>query len=378
MIRSLAVAVLSVAVAAGFAVPSHAASAPVGAVYTMTNDPAGNSVLVFSRAADGSLMPAGSFPTGGLGTGGREPDSGLGNAGALTLSANGQLLFVVNPGSDDLSVFATAPHGVRLIDRVPSGGRQPISVTVHDNLVYVLNAGGQVGGSDNISGFAVNRRGMLSPLSGSLRPLSAANTAPSQVQFTADGSVLVVTEKTTNVIDTYSVDNHGLATGPRVTAADAQTPFGFDFGHQNYLFIADDFNDAPGAAALSSYQLFYDGSLRLISSAVPSQQSGACWVAVTPDGRFAYVANTVSSAVSQYRIAAYDGAIKFLSSFPSVSNPTDMHFSRDGRFLYVLAPDQTGQSSPGINVFQVRLTGALAPLSGISGLPLTIDGLAVQ
>lgn len=42
-----------------------------GAVYTMTNDPAGNKVLVFDRAADGRLTFRGAFSTGGLGTGGR-------------------------------------------------------------------------------------------------------------------------------------------------------------------------------------------------------------------------------------------------------------------------------------------------------------------
>jgi hypothetical protein len=49
-----------------------------GAVYTMSNDPAGNKVLVFDRAADGRLTFGGAFSTGGLGTGGREPDFGLG------------------------------------------------------------------------------------------------------------------------------------------------------------------------------------------------------------------------------------------------------------------------------------------------------------
>jgi len=52
-----------------------------GAVYTMTNSDQGNEVLVFSRSADGSLTPAGSFATSGLGTGG-----GLGNQGGLILS----------------------------------------------------------------------------------------------------------------------------------------------------------------------------------------------------------------------------------------------------------------------------------------------------
>jgi hypothetical protein len=36
------------------------------AVYLQTNDAAGNEVLAFSRAADGSLSPAGRYPSGGV------------------------------------------------------------------------------------------------------------------------------------------------------------------------------------------------------------------------------------------------------------------------------------------------------------------------
>jgi len=39
------------------------------AVYTLTNQVAGNSVAVFARAADGTLSAAGSVATGGTGTG---------------------------------------------------------------------------------------------------------------------------------------------------------------------------------------------------------------------------------------------------------------------------------------------------------------------
>ena len=41
-----------------------------GAVFTLTNSPAGNAVAVFDRSADGSLSPAGTYATDGLGTGG--------------------------------------------------------------------------------------------------------------------------------------------------------------------------------------------------------------------------------------------------------------------------------------------------------------------
>ncbi len=63
------IAIISLATAATAASPAFAASDPVGAVYTQTNAAAGNAVLAFDRASDGSLTPAGSYPTGDLGTG---------------------------------------------------------------------------------------------------------------------------------------------------------------------------------------------------------------------------------------------------------------------------------------------------------------------
>jgi len=351
----------------------------VGAVYTISNDPSGNAVLVFDRAADGGLTFRGAFSTGGLGTGGREPDLGLGNAGALALSENNQLLFVVNPGSDDVSVFAVKQKGLELLDRESSGGKEPVSVTVKQKLVYVLNAGGNVGASDNIAGFVVNDEGKLSQLSGSTRPLSAAVTAPAQIKFTPDGRVLVVTEKATNIIDTYTVGKDGRATGPIVTPSDAQTPFGFYLANGNQLFISDDFNDAPGAGALSSYLVSDDGSLQLVSSAVRANETGACWTVVSKDGRFAYIANTVSSTISLYIINKLNGSVAFDQSFQSLFSPTDLDVSGDGRFLYVLNPDINGQGSPGINVFRRNeRDGSLILLPGVAGLPTSVDGFVAR
>jgi 6-phosphogluconolactonase len=347
-------------------------------VWTMSNDPAGNAVLAF-RLADGQLTALGSVPTGGTGSGGREPDFGLGNAHAIQLSNNGKFLFVVNPGSNDISVFAVARNALTLLDRVPSGGQQPLSVAVHGDLVYVLNGGGNVGGIDNISGFRVGDDGKLTPLSNSIRPLSAAVTTPAQIQFSPDGSILVVTEKSTNAIDTFTVDEDGRATGPMVTPSDAQTPFGFDIANRNQLFVSDDFNDAAGAGAMSSFTIGVDGRLRLVSSIVPARQSGACWVAVHKDGRFAFMADTVSSTTSTFAINKDEGTVSLVTSFPSPSHATDLTFSHDGRFLFALAPDQTFQASPGIRVWRVNPeNGSVTPLPGISGLPRSVDGLVAR
>jgi hypothetical protein len=47
----------------------------------------------------------------------------------------------------------------------------------------------------------------------------------------------------------------------------------------------------------------------VVSASIRDTQGSACWVAITPSGRFAYVANTGSSSVSSYRISAA-GAIE--------------------------------------------------------------------
>ncbi len=77
-------------------------------VYTMSNAPSGNAVLAFEQRSD-TLVPAGSFPTQGTGSGG-----GLGNQGAIVLSDDGETLFAVNAGSDEVSVFQVYDHGLKL------------------------------------------------------------------------------------------------------------------------------------------------------------------------------------------------------------------------------------------------------------------------
>src|SRR2546429_9270669 len=54
-------AIVSLLSAFAGAAPAFASSDAVGAVYTQTNAAAGNAVLVFDRAADGSLSAAGAL-----------------------------------------------------------------------------------------------------------------------------------------------------------------------------------------------------------------------------------------------------------------------------------------------------------------------------
>jgi len=346
-----------------------------GAVYTMTNSPMGNSILVFDRSADGTLSAAGSYATGGTGTGG-----GLGNQGAVVLSQDDRWLFTVNAGSNDISVFAVKPAGLHLVDVVSSGGLRPISLTVDRDLLYVLNAGGSVGDADNISGFIVSPNGTLSPLADSTRPLSAASTGPAQIGFTPDGRVLVVTEKATNNILTYTVGRDGYATGPNVYASSGQTPFGFGFGKRNQLFVSEAFGGAPGASAVSSYIAHHDGTLELVSPSVATNQTAACWVIVSKGGRFAYDTNAGSGSISGFSID-FDGTIMLLDADGRTgvtgdgTGPLDMAMSTNGRYLYTL---NGGNST--IGAFRVGGKGGLKLIAAdaASGLPASANGLAAR
>jgi 6-phosphogluconolactonase len=339
------------------------ASSP-GAVYTLTNSPAGNAVQVFNRAGDGSLTPNGEFATGGTGTGG-----GLGSQGAVEL--DGKLLFAVNTGSDSISAFEARRGALELVDTVASGADQPISLTVRDGLVYVLNAGG----AGNISGFTVSKRGQLTPLAGSTRPLSGSGVGPAQVSFDPEGELLVVTEKNTNLIDVYEVDDDGLASGPSSHLSSGATPFGFGFDKRDHLIVSEAFGGAVDQSAVSSYGVD-DGEIEPITSSAKTTETAACWIAVTKNGRFAYTTNTGSGSISGYGISHY-GGLSLLDADGRTGvtgpEPIDMAFSRNSRFLYSLnSGDET------ISGFRVSADGSLTAIGDVTGLPDGATGLAAN
>jgi 6-phosphogluconolactonase (cycloisomerase 2 family) len=345
---------------------ASAAASAVGAVYALTNATSGNAVLVWNRYADGSLTPAGSYPTGGRGSGG-----GLGSQGAVILSQDNQLLFTVDAGSDEIASFKVGPGGLTLVGHVASGGTLPTSLTTYKNLLYVLNAGG----SGNISGFSIGNDGALSPIGDSTRPLSGSTTAPGQVGFSPDGGLLVVVERATQTIDTFVVGADGRASGPILQHSSGATPFGFAFGHRGQLFVSEAAG-APGGSATSSYTTAADGSLGLVSGSVPTNQRAACWLVVTNDGRYTYTANAGSGSISGYRIDQ-DGSLTLLDADGRTAapgaNPTDMALSHNSQFLYV----RMGSTAT-IASFAVQADGSLLPIGGAASLPPTAVGLIAR
>src|SRR5919202_2203130 len=164
-----------------------------GAVYVQANA-APNEVIAFRRAGDGSLDRIGSGATGGDGEGSPH----LTSQGSVTLTRDGRHLLVTNAASDDLSVFSVADDGsIELRNRVNTGAA-PKSVTERDALVVVLNSGQPV-----VVSFRLDEDGSISPVDD--QALAASDADPAQVGFSPDGSMIVITERGTDSIVTYSI-----------------------------------------------------------------------------------------------------------------------------------------------------------------------------
>lgn len=212
-----------------------------------------------------------------------------------------------------------------------------------------------------------------------MRGLSVAGGAgPAQVGFSDDGDALVVTEKNTNRLTSYRVRPDGSIGTPIVTPSPGQTPFGFAFNRRNRLLVTEAVGGAPGASTVSSYRFSQADPARPVvaSASVPDTQGAACWIAITPNGRYAYVANTGSSSVSSYRIAPA-GQIELVNAVAGQtgagSAPADAAISGEGRHLYV----RNGRTFT-VSSFTIEHDGTLTAAPLATGLPTTAVGLAAN
>ena len=356
-----------------------------GAVYAMSNKSDGNEIVVYDRAANGRLTFSKSYLTGGLGTGGDEPFEpvdALGSQSPLILNPTNTFLFAVNAISNSITVFRInhEDNTLELTDMVDTNGDFPVSLTLHDDILYVLNSGG----SASISGFEFdNDDGRLAHISGSTRSLHFVGdpdfprflVSPATISFDKGGERLVVTVKGSNSIHVFSISRKGQPVGPRVTtASQGRTPFGLDFDRRGHLLVAEAFGAGDlgqgGASAVTSYAIRDDNTLEVISPSVGNFQTASCWLETNSRIPFAYTTNNASDTVSGYGIEE-NGLISLLNSngIAAISGhaPVDLALTKKGEYLYTLnAGDGT------ISMFKVNAnTGHLSSLGkDVDGLPV--------
>ncbi|MBV8528878.1 MAG: hypothetical protein JOZ75_11215 [Candidatus Dormibacteraeota bacterium] len=382
---------------------------PVGAVYVASNAFSGNEILTFPRYADGSLGPVEpGVPTGGLGSG---PgllltDDPLGSQSSLLVDQDRRLLFVVNAGSNDVSVLSLRGNRLSLVDREPSDGAYPVSLALFDHTLYVINAAG-----NSLAGFSVGDDGHLTHLQTCALPSLPSGADPvipgtqtqssqpvivqtgGQVGFSPDGTRLLVVSKEgprlqtgfpfSTTLGPGRVDVYDVGGGPHtllncghptstVLASNAsgngKMPFSFGWTAQGDLLLLEVFGATTSFAggAVSSYELRHDDTLTPISTSVPSGETAPCWI--VRRGPNIYVANNVPNfftppnAISHYVVHG-NGQLDPTPSVAATLAPdlTDMAITANGRFLYQLA---TGSAQ--VWPYSIGSDGALAGLTPVT------------
>ncbi len=367
---------LTFAVGVGAAFPILASAQlnnnATGAVFVMSNDASKNEVIAFERAANGTLDESVSYETHGRGSGGiTDP---LESQGSLTLSQDHSLLFAVNAGSGDITVFNVHKAGLNFLSKTPSGGAQPSAIAESNGVVYVLNSGG----AGSLVGFHLDNGGRLDQIKNSSTFLTGTTTGGASLAFSPDGQFLVATERIANNIDVFHVQPDGTLSPIVVNPNPAPGTFSVAFAPEGVAIVSETGPaSATNGSAISSYKINPNGTVTAITQSLPTFAAGNCWDAITPDGRWVYTSNSGSNSISGFNIGK-DGSLTpiggtVLGNNPSGSHNVDIAVSADGKFVYTI-----NSQSGNIGVFAINQDGSLTSLGQAGNLPKSVgfNGIA--
>jgi 6-phosphogluconolactonase len=202
----------------------------------------------------------------------------------------------------------------------------------------VANAGS---GGSNYTGFTLGQDGRLQPLRGSTVALPTGSQ-PGDVLFNSTGTALVGTRVGTSEIDSFRVNDDGrlVAAPSGPIPAQGPGPFGSEFRptDPSQLFVSNAHGGA-GNGSVSAFSVAANATLTSIgASPFADDQTAACWVEITHDGRFLFAVNTGSGTISRYSINA-GGSLTLLGSTPVSAmggvGAVDARLSPDGKTLFV-------------------------------------------
>lgn len=299
-----------------------------------------------------ALGPAGdlsSLPSGPLNSGEA--------TGQIVFHPDGRHAFAIALGAG-LQVFSVGADGaLSAAGDVITTGKLPdgLALTPDGRWLYVLNLAER-----SIVAYTVSDDGSLTPRS----PMGVASLdfgSTVTLTMAPDGRTLYVAEFTAGVVLPFGINGDGSLR----PLAPAPLPDGLG---PLLLRIAPDGRHAyamAGGNGIGQYNVNADGTLSLIGTHAKSVNATAMGaMVVSPDGRFAYVADAGSNSVLQLSIAADGTLAELVPARVSVGSGRGTQLisvSADGRYLFAA---NTGDSS--LARFAVASDGRLTLLGSMS------------
>ena len=296
---------------------------------------------------------------------------------SLVIHPSGKFLYVANAGQNenDISLFTIGSKGTltEVFPRtsVAPAASQPQLLEIDPNgtFLYVLNSG-----SNNISVFTIDAtKGSLAPLVGSPFPigLSALN-----MKLTPSGNFLYVgsgsgTTQLSGLVEGFSV-NAGVLQSIGATPTDGINPNGLTIDPTGtYLYVAN-----SGSPSISIFSIASNGGLTEVQGS-PISDTYTVPISLIFDvsGKYLYVANQASNNVASYAISTSSGLPSILTTttttgaFATEASPNFLAADPNGKYLFV----GNQGSAAGIQAFGVS-NGSLTTLStyGVGNTPSSI------
>jgi len=298
-----------------------------------------NQLLVFNTS--GRLIQT--IPTQGDG-------GASGNAGGI--ETNGDLVAVVNFGSQSVSIFEHGDNGLQmkqLVATVPN----PVSVAFGAGHLYIL-------GATKVESHRVDGANVF-PFPDGVATLLMADGSAAQAGVLPNQ--LVITEKgsSTGVIETVNLLSDGAVSGAAATLvqnipANPRAPFGLvTRGDDAYVTIAHS----------NQITLVRNGKVLTVTGS--GTQNAPCWLTLV--GPFMYSSNSPSMTVSRYAVYGQKIVQDAAVAASLAGDPTDIA-SGDGLVVVV---DSSGR----LSIFNVDEDGNLALAQPASTIPAAANGVAV-
>lgn len=248
---------------------------------------------------------------------------GLAVAASLIAPASasaGWAVYVANFGDDPVAQLCTASTGLQ--EMVPA----------------TVPAGGSGGiGNLNADGLGVGRDG---------RSVYVANHSEDNIVVQLDAAMDGrLTAKTPAKIMTPLDNPIAIAVSP-----DGKSAYVVDQGVHNVT-------DTSPAAGVSEYDIGAGGVLTAKPRASVGSGNQPDAIAISPDGRYAYVANGADNTVSQYTVGSGgELAAMIRPTVPAGTDPTGVAVTPDGRSVYV-----TNANDNTVSQYDIRAGGGLIP-----------------
>ena len=238
-------------------------------------------------------------------------DTGF-SPGALTMSADGNLLFVMNEVSDNIGVY-TANSGLLTqisgspFSTLPSPAA--MALTPSGKFLYVL-----ISDPPSVAGYTVSSSGSLQSIPGS----TPTGMGPLALAVDPGEKFLYVANTLDNTLSIFSINattgaltkitNSPFITGTNPTSLTVSTS-------GQYLYIAN-----LGSSNITAYSIGSDGQPSLITGSPFATVGTPALIMSDPDGKFLYVVNQSSKILSVLQIDNTDGT---LTNSPASASTTE-------------------------------------------------------